>query len=311
MVQQQAATVSGSPYAITPTSVVGTGLANYTLVYHAGTMIVTPKTLNITANSMNKQFGTTLVFTGSEFTVGAGDLVNGNSVSGVSLTSAGAAASATAGTYPIVASAATGSGLTNYTIHYIDGILTVTGKLNPNVSVTGGSFTYTATAHAATGFAYGSGGISDILTPAVTFSYVGTGGTVYGPTAAAPINAGNYTVTASFAGNSSYNPATNTAIIVIQKANVSGSFTAANKVYDGNTSATVLTRSLNGVLAADLNNVSLTGGTATFATATIGNNKTVTLDWSHIEWYCSWKLLINRCCNNNSKYYSCNCVCHR
>jgi hypothetical protein len=48
-------------------------------------------------------------------------------------------------------------------------------------------------------------------------------------------------------------------------------------VYDGTTNATVLTRTLNGVLAADTNNVSLTGGTASFATATVGTGKLVTL----------------------------------
>src|SRR4030095_14864373 len=58
---------------------------------------------------------------------------------------------------------------------------------------------------------------------------------------------------------------------------ITGSFTADNKVYDGNNSATVLTRSLSGVLAGDLLNVSLSGGTATFANANVANGKRVTL----------------------------------
>jgi trimeric autotransporter adhesin len=58
---------------------------------------------------------------------------------------------------------------------------------------------------------------------------------------------------------------------------ITGSFTAPNKVYDGTTNATVLTRTLNGVPAADTNNISLTGGTASFANATVGSGKLVTL----------------------------------
>jgi hypothetical protein len=46
-------------------------------------------------------------------------------------------------------------------------------------------------------------------------------------------------------------------------------------VYDGTTAATVLTRSLSGVVSGDT--VSLTGGTATFADKFVGNGKVVTL----------------------------------
>jgi len=56
---------------------------------------------------------------------------------------------------------------------------------------------------------------------------------------------------------------------------LTGSFTASNKTYDGTTTATVTGRSLTGVLGSD--DVSLTGGTATFGTASAGSNKTVTL----------------------------------
>jgi YDG domain/MBG domain (YGX type) len=59
-----------------------------------------------------------------------------------------------------------------------------------------------------------------------------------------------------------------------------GSFTADNKVYDATTSATVLTRTLSGVLAGDVANVSLSGGTAAFADANAANAKVVTLTGS-------------------------------
>ena len=61
----------------------------------------------------------------------------------------------------------------------------------------------------------------------------------------------------------------------MNKKSLTGSFTAQNKEYDGNTSATVLTRSLSGVVGTD--DVSLTGGTATFADKNVGVGKTVTL----------------------------------
>src|SRR2546425_11214673 len=86
------------------------------------------------------------------------------------------------------------------------------------VSVSWTSYTYDGTAHAATGFAYGVGGVTEVLSPAVTFSYAGTGTTTYAPTATAPTNAGTYQVTASFAGNANYTNASNTASITISKA---------------------------------------------------------------------------------------------
>src|SRR5438477_4528183 len=67
--------------------------------------------------------------------------------------------------------------------------------------------------------------------------------------------------------------ATTTANITAK--HITGSFTADNKVYDGNNTVTVLTRSLSGVIAPDV--VTLTGGTATFADKNVGNGKVVTL----------------------------------
>ena len=89
----------------------------------APTFTVTPATLTVTANSTSKTYGQTLSFAGTEFT--ASGLVSGDSVTRVTLASAGAAASAAVGIYPISSSAAVGSGLNNYTINYVSGTLTV------------------------------------------------------------------------------------------------------------------------------------------------------------------------------------------
>jgi len=55
---------------------------------------------------------------------------------------------------------------------------------------------------------------------------------------------------------------------------VTGSFTAANRVYDGTTAATITGRSLSGVIGTE--DVSLSGGTATFADKEVGTGKIVT-----------------------------------
>ncbi len=55
---------------------------------------------------------------------------------------------------------------------------------------------------------------------------------------------------------------------------ITGSITAANRAFNGTTAATILTRTLTGVIGADV--VSYIGGTATFDTAAAGYGKTVT-----------------------------------
>jgi hypothetical protein len=76
------------------------------------------------------------------------------------------------------------------------------------------------------------------------------------------VDAVNYSVNSSATTNAD-----------ITALHITGAFTAANKVYDGNTSAAVLTRSTVG----DVGGVSLTGGTATFSDKNAGTGKTLTL----------------------------------
>ncbi|MBV9927595.1 MAG: carboxypeptidase regulatory-like domain-containing protein [Acidobacteria bacterium] len=83
-------------------------------------------------------------------------------------------------------------------------------KANAVVVVDGYNGTYDGNPHPATGFAYGVGGASDVLAPAVTFTYNGN--------AAQPVSAAVYNVVASFAGNANYNPASNTTTVTINKA---------------------------------------------------------------------------------------------
>ncbi len=125
---------------------VGTAGASYTYAGDANhfgssdstTFAITPKALTITAADVSKTFGATYVLDtttpSTDFSVVG--LVSGESITSVTLTSAGAAAGATvAGSpYPIVPSAAVaalGTDLGNYTSSYVDGALTVTDHVEP------------------------------------------------------------------------------------------------------------------------------------------------------------------------------------
>ena len=112
---------------LSPTTATSEFLNDFDVVYYGtGTLTVNTATLTVTANSATKTYGDTVTFAGTEFTTDG--LVNGDSVSSVTLTSDGAAATAqvSGSPYAIVASDAVGSGLSNYTISYTNGSLTVT-----------------------------------------------------------------------------------------------------------------------------------------------------------------------------------------
>src|SRR5436190_2077639 len=61
----------------------------------------------------------------------------------------------------------------------------------------------------------------------------------------------------------------------IAPASVTANVTVSDKLYDATTVATIANRSLSGVIGTD--NVLLSGGSAAFATKTVGNGKTVTV----------------------------------
>lgn len=107
---------------------------------------------------------------------------------------------------------------------------------------------------------------ADYTSAAFASKNVGTGITV---------NVSGISISGTDAGNYNLlNTSAQTTANITAK-NVTGSFTADNKVYDGTTDATVLTRSVNGAINGDV--VNLTGGTATFNDANVGTGKTVTL----------------------------------
>src|SRR5262249_47784585 len=60
----------------------------------------------------------------------------------------------------------------------------------------------------------------------------------------------------------------------VNQATVTGSITANNKIYDGTAAAIIASRNLSGALAGE--DVSLSGGTASFASKSVGTARTVT-----------------------------------
>lgn len=89
------------------------------------------------------------------------------------------------------------------------------------------------------------------------------------------VSANSITITGADALNYSYN-GTAVGNADITPLGITGSFTADDKVYDGNTTAAILTQSLESVLLGDEGNVILTGGTANFADPNVTNDITVT-----------------------------------
>jgi filamentous hemagglutinin family protein len=129
------ATVAGGSYNIVPSAASGSGLSNYIITYDNGSLTVTPAPLTITADNESKTYGTTYSLGTAAFT--ASGLRNSDNVAGVTLTSPGAAstASVAGGPYAIIPSAASGTGLSNYTVTYNNGALTVNAAPAPTTPV--------------------------------------------------------------------------------------------------------------------------------------------------------------------------------
>jgi len=137
-------------------------------------------------------------------------------------------------------------------------------KATPTVSVSGGTFQYDGTPRPATGSVTGVFG-EDLGAPTMDYTPGG---------ASAPVDVGTYSVLASFAGDANYEPASNSTSISITPITLSAAITAADKVYDGTATATILTRTAVGVLPGE--DVTLVGGAATFDDANVGTGKLVT-----------------------------------
>jgi hypothetical protein len=218
----------------------GADQLNYTLAATVGTATadITPALLTITANTITKTVGVEYVFLGTEFfTTG---LVTGDEVTSVTLTSAGAAASADVGSYPIIieVSSETGVGLSNYNIGYEAGTMDVVDKITLSLpDITAENKVYDGTTDA-TILDYGTldGVVGDddvsidvsLATASFNDKNVGTGKTV---------TVTNIQLIGDDAEKYTISDQTTQANITARTLTLSN-FTADSKVYDGTTDVT-------------------------------------------------------------------------
>ena len=221
--------------------------------------------LSITANNASKTYGNTLTFAGTEFTTTG--LVNGDTVTSVSLTSTGAVSSeqVASSSYAIVASAAEGNGLGNYAITYVNGQLTV----NPRaliITATGVNKVYDGTTTATLT-------LSDNRVAGDTFTDTYSSALFAGSNAGTgkSVNVSGISITGPGAGNYTFTTtATTTANIAPMALTIRA--VPNTKVYDGTTSAAAVPTITSGNLVA--------GDTADFTesynTRNVGTGLTVT-----------------------------------
>ena len=140
-------------------SIGGTDAPNYTLTGATGTVTITTRSATITANNDEKCVGFNDALGSTAFTTS--NLVSGESIASVTLTSAGAVTSAAAGTYNIVPSLAVAGANTtlgNYTLTYANGTYTVKAQpevnINPDYCAVGGTVSLTANPTAADSYTY-------------------------------------------------------------------------------------------------------------------------------------------------------------
>jgi hypothetical protein len=117
-------------------------------------------------------------------------------------------------------------------------------KLASTTTVNAVNAIYDGLPHGATASATGTG-----LSQPLTVTYTGASGTVYGPTTAAPIGAGTYDASASYAESATYLGSTDTRQFTIARRPASVTPAATSKVFG--TSDPPLTGTLVGFLAAD------------------------------------------------------------
>jgi hypothetical protein len=216
----------------------GADLGNYTITDQATTTAsITPKPASVTPNSGTKVYGASdPALTGTLSGFLAGDSVTASYSRVAGETVAG-------GPYTISATLAPAGVLGNYTITYNTSNFTITAK------------PITVTADAGQTKVYGSADpvFTYTNTPLVGGdSFSGALSRVAGETVAGgPYSITQGTLTAG--GNYTISYVSSNFSITPKSLTIGGSFTADNKVYDGNTSATIATNSLTitGVLGGD------------------------------------------------------------
>jgi len=269
----KAVTISG--YTIS-----GADAGNYSLTQPSLTANITAKALTITGLSAgNKVYdsATTVTITGTAALSGvvSGDTVTlgGTRTAVFADKNAGTGKAVTISGYTISGADAGNYSLTqpSLTANITAKALTITG-LSASNKVYNGNTTATITGTAALSGVVSGDTVTLGGTRTAVFAdkNVGTGKAV---------TISGYTITGADAGNYSLTQPSFTANITAKAVTITG-LSAANKQYDGTTTATVTgTAVINGKITND--DVNVVAGTAAFANATVSNNKTVTFSgWS-------------------------------
>lgn len=169
------------------------------------------------------------------------------------------------------------------------GTATVTWGKVSGQSLSNSNFTYTEVSkiydkQPATATVTYAGGITDGEAGTLTVYYQGTGGTDYAKTDVAPTDAGTYSVIAQTTGGTKYEPCEVTVgtLTIQQKTIAVLEITILDKTYDGTTEAKVASISFdlgndNGPLPGDDVSIPMSGITAAFNDANVGEDKPVTI----------------------------------
>ena len=191
--------------------------ANYTsIVYALGNIIVNPAQLTITANTVTKNFGTTITGGPGSTAFTAAGLQNGQTIGSVTVAyGTGSAASAVVGIYAgsVAASAPTGGTFTasNYTISYVSGNIVVNAAGTLTITATDATKTY------GTLLAGGAGSAAFTAEGLLNGETVGSVTIAYGSGASATDAVGTYTgsITPSAAIGGTFNPGNYTSIVYV------------------------------------------------------------------------------------------------
>jgi autotransporter-associated beta strand protein len=270
---------AGGSYALTPSLATGGtfSTANYNITYTAGALTINQKSLTITSDARSTTYGTALVLGTSNYT--SSGLINTDSLSGVTLkqaTNTTVPATQAAGTYSgatdgILASAAQGTGLSNYSITYVAGTLTIDRKAL-TVTANNDSKTYGDVKTYGSGLTTftSSGLVNSETIGSVTITDTNSGGV---NTAAA---GGSYALTPSLAtggtfSTANYNITYTAGALTVNKATLTVTADDKTRVYGDANPA--LSHTITGyVNSQDATSAGITGAPTISTTATAASN---------------------------------------
>ncbi len=238
-----------------------------------GAAFANPLAVIVTANnSVEPVAGGIVTFTAPSS--GASAVLSGTSVviGSNGLASVNATANAVGGSYNVTASLGGSTAQASFSLTNIVA-LTFSGLSNP--TITYGTATVTLSGTLASGSMTPTGETVSVtiggLTQPATIGAGGAFSTTF-DTAGFEVSGSPYSIQYAYTGDGTYAGASASGTLTVTKATVTPVVAVANKVYDGTTRATLSGETLDGVIGTDA--VSLTGGTAVFASKDAGTAET-------------------------------------